>query len=174
MKLLLDECAPRRLRNDLPGHETRVVDEVGLKGSNEEEFFAHLNQRSPEAAQVARQILDWAIEKELPINWRGASFVPIVDYGGDFTHNPITVVGSSKVPRVGIKFGRMRNRQKLSVKQRMELLRLLNEIPGVDLPSDCIEKYPNIPLSTLAQGGCLEKFLAAIEWSNEEVKKQPE
>jgi hypothetical protein len=139
---------------------------------NEDEFFTHLNQRSPEAAQVARKILDWAIEKGLPINWRGASFVPVVDYGGPFTHNPITVVGSSKIPRVGIKFGRMRNRQKLSAGLRLELLHLLNEIPGVNLPSDSIEKFPSIPLSILTQEGCLDKFLAAIEWSNEQVRKQ--
>jgi hypothetical protein len=142
--------------------------------TNENEFFAHLLQRSPEAAQTARRILDWAIEKGLPINWRGASFVPVVDYGGPFTHNPITVIGSSKIPRVGIKFGRMRSRQKLSVKQRSELLRLLNEIPGVNLPSASIEKFPSIPLATLTPEGRLEKFLAAIEWSNEEVRKQPQ
>jgi hypothetical protein len=98
--------------------------------------------------------------------------VPVVDYGGPFTHNPITVVGSSKIPRVGIKFGRMRNRQKLSAGLRLELLHLLNEIPGVNLPSDSIEKFPSIPLSILTQEGCLDKFLAAIEWSNEQVRKQ--
>ena len=32
MKLLLDECAPKRLRNDFPNHEIRTLDEVGLKG----------------------------------------------------------------------------------------------------------------------------------------------
>lgn len=32
MKLLLDECAPKRLRNDFPGHEIWTVEEVGLKG----------------------------------------------------------------------------------------------------------------------------------------------
>lgn len=32
MKLLLDECTPKRLRNDFPGHETLTVAEVGLNG----------------------------------------------------------------------------------------------------------------------------------------------
>lgn len=32
MKLLLDECAPKRLKNDFPGHETLTVAEVGLNG----------------------------------------------------------------------------------------------------------------------------------------------
>jgi hypothetical protein len=68
----------------------------------------------------------------------------------------------------------MRNRQKFSAKQRQELLRLLNEIPGVNLPNDSIEKFPSIPLSTFTQEGSLEKFLAAIEWTNDQVRKQPQ
>jgi predicted nuclease of predicted toxin-antitoxin system len=32
MKLLLDECAPKRLKNDFPGHEIQTVDDVGLRG----------------------------------------------------------------------------------------------------------------------------------------------
>lgn len=32
MRLLLDECAPKRLRNDFPGNEIQTLDEVGLKG----------------------------------------------------------------------------------------------------------------------------------------------
>ena len=32
MKLLLDECTPKRLRNDFQGHEVHTVDQVGLKG----------------------------------------------------------------------------------------------------------------------------------------------
>jgi hypothetical protein len=32
MKLLLDECTPKRLRHDFQGHEVHTVDEVGLKG----------------------------------------------------------------------------------------------------------------------------------------------
>lgn len=32
MKLLLDECTPKRLRNDFHSHEGKNVDAVGLKG----------------------------------------------------------------------------------------------------------------------------------------------
>ena len=169
---------PQGLRSLVPRVIGQTTTAQTVKGTprsttNEDEFFSRLNQRSPEAAEVARKILDWAIEKGLAINWRGSSFVPVLDYGGAFTHNPITVVGSSKIPRVGIKFGRMRNRQKLSGEQRLKLLRLLNEISGVSLPDDSIEKFPSIPLSTLTREESLEKFLAAIEWSNDQVKKQP-
>jgi|SRR5580658_4167157 hypothetical protein len=32
MRVLLDECVPRALRNDLPGHEVKTVAEVGWAG----------------------------------------------------------------------------------------------------------------------------------------------
>lgn len=45
MKLLLDECAPKRLRNDFPDHEIRTLDEVGLKGlKNGQLLSAAVNQ----------------------------------------------------------------------------------------------------------------------------------
>jgi hypothetical protein len=156
------------------GQTTKAQEAKGTRTRTivkEEDFFSHLRARSAEAADVAKSILDWAAEKSLPVNWRGASFVPVLDYGGQFTHNPITVVGSSKIPRVGIKFGRMRNKQKLSLEQRVELLRRLNKIRGVNLPEDSVERFPSIPLTVLAQGDNLERFLSAIEWVNEQVNR---
>ncbi|MEN3329231.1 MAG: hypothetical protein V7638_4038 [Acidobacteriota bacterium] len=32
MQLLLDECTPKRLKNDFPGHRIQTVTEVGLNG----------------------------------------------------------------------------------------------------------------------------------------------
>jgi predicted nuclease of predicted toxin-antitoxin system len=39
MKLLLDECAPQRLKNDFPGHEIWTVEDVGLKGLKDGELL---------------------------------------------------------------------------------------------------------------------------------------
>jgi hypothetical protein len=33
MKVLLDECIPRRFKNSLPGHECRTVQEIGCAGT---------------------------------------------------------------------------------------------------------------------------------------------
>ena len=33
MRILLDECLPRRLRRGLPGHEVRTVQELGWAGT---------------------------------------------------------------------------------------------------------------------------------------------
>src|SRR5437016_2141174 len=32
MRLLLDECAPRRQRRDFPGHTVSTIEQAGLKG----------------------------------------------------------------------------------------------------------------------------------------------
>jgi hypothetical protein len=33
VRVLLDECVPRKLRRDLPGHDTRTVAEMGWSGT---------------------------------------------------------------------------------------------------------------------------------------------
>ncbi|MGA7423389.1 MAG: DUF5615 family PIN-like protein [Candidatus Sulfotelmatobacter sp.] len=40
MKLLLDECVPRKLRNHLPGIECRTVPEAGFAGRKNGELLA--------------------------------------------------------------------------------------------------------------------------------------
>jgi hypothetical protein len=40
MRLLLDECVPRKFRNLLPGHTCRRVPEEGLAGKKNGELFA--------------------------------------------------------------------------------------------------------------------------------------
>jgi hypothetical protein len=135
--------------------------------TTEEEFFERLGRRSPKDAEVARQILDWARDKSR-VEWKSSSFVPVFEYGSAFTHNPITVRSSG---RIEIKFKRMRNRNGLSEEKRLQLLRRLNEIPGIDLTPDSIDRFPRIELSSLATDGMREQFLNAILWSLEEVKK---
>jgi hypothetical protein len=126
--------------------------------------------RSPEAAEVARRMLDWSQQHFTYIEWKGVSFVPKLDYGARFTHNPITVFGLGKEPRVGIKLGRMKNRNRLPEETRRELLKRLNDIPGVKVTPDKIDKHPMIPLVKLSKNEALEKFLQAISWTIEQVK----
>jgi hypothetical protein len=48
--------------------------------------------------------------------------------------------------------------------KRQELLRRLNSIPGVELPSDSISRYPSIQLATLARGTGTEQLLSVMDW----------
>lgn len=138
--------------------------------TSEKEFFEELRRQSPAEAKVAKRILDWSLEKFTQVNWKGSSFVPVLQYCARFSHNPITVYAVGKTPRVGIKFGRMKRRNGLSEDQRFELLVRLNGIPGVFLSKDSIDRYPNILLSALAKKNALDRFFEAIEWTNQQVK----
>lgn len=109
--------------------------------TNELDFFEQLQARSPEAADVARRILDWSREHFSFVDWEASSFVPKLDYGAGSTHNPITVYGLGKFPRVGVKFIRMKNRNGFSETKRLELMRRLNAIPGVKLKPDAIDGH---------------------------------
>jgi hypothetical protein len=64
MKILLDECVPRRLRNFLPGHEIKTVPEMGWGGikngkllaiaQEEFEVFLTVDQNLPFQQNLAR------------------------------------------------------------------------------------------------------------------------
>jgi predicted nuclease of predicted toxin-antitoxin system len=40
MRILIDECAPRRLRRHLPGHDVHTVGEMGWSGKTDRELLA--------------------------------------------------------------------------------------------------------------------------------------
>ena len=48
--------------------------------------------------------------------------------------------------------------------KRLELLRKLNEISGVDLPESAVTRRPRIPLATFAPPEALAKLFEVIEW----------
>ncbi|MDQ3473806.1 MAG: hypothetical protein M3447_08725 [Acidobacteriota bacterium] len=54
--------------------------------------------------------------------------------------------------------------------KRLELLRRLNEIPGVSLPEDSLARAPVIALKLLADERAYAQFTQSIEWTIEEVK----
>jgi len=41
MKLLLDECVPRRLKHDFVGYEISTIDEAGFKGLKNSKLINH-------------------------------------------------------------------------------------------------------------------------------------
>jgi predicted nuclease of predicted toxin-antitoxin system len=65
MRLLLDECVPRRLRRDLTGHAVSTVEEAGLKGLK--------NGQLPRAAAGSFDALI-TVDKSIPFQQNLASF----------------------------------------------------------------------------------------------------
>jgi Domain of unknown function (DUF5615) len=73
MKLLLDECVPRKLKNHLPGHECQTVPEAGLAGTKNGEL---LTLAESAGFQVLLTI-DRGIEFEQNLAHRGIAVILI-------------------------------------------------------------------------------------------------
>lgn len=60
-------------------------------------------------------------------------------------------------------------------KQR-ELLRLLNQIQGMNIPEDSFTpgKWTSVKLSLLTQPATLEQFLAVFDWAIDEIRRHEE
>jgi hypothetical protein len=57
MRILLDECVPRRLRRELPGHDVRTVPEMGWSGKKNGELLALMTTQGFEVLLTVDQNL---------------------------------------------------------------------------------------------------------------------
>lgn len=57
MRILLDECVPRRLRRESPGHDVRTVPEMGWSGKKNGELLQLMNGQGFEVLVTVDQNL---------------------------------------------------------------------------------------------------------------------
>ena len=139
---------------------------------DETSFFRELESRQgADDAAVATAILDWGKQNMPDFYWgrggRSGSFTPGLTHRGIW-HLVIVVWTYG---RVELQFQHMLRRPPFDEEgKRRELLRKLNEIPGIDVPEDAIARRPSIPLSALAESRVLEQFLETLAWFAQEVK----
>jgi hypothetical protein len=55
MRILIDECAPRRLRQELPGHDVHTVAEMGWSGKKNGELLQLMARQSFEVLLTVDQ-----------------------------------------------------------------------------------------------------------------------
>lgn len=121
--------------------------------------------------EVAKAILDWAKEKVDRIWWgegkKLGSFTAIVEHKG-VSHYPVYVVTNGFVY---INFYYLKMKKPFDNEDlRIELLRRINETPGINISQENIAKGPSIPLKTLGNRDALEKFLSALEWAVNQIR----
>jgi hypothetical protein len=134
---------------------------------DEESVLADLTaKRGEEEAKVARELYDWVCAR----GWRPTfgqgkqygSWIPVVQANGH-EHYPIALYSYG---RIELQFQHLKARPPFDDEQtRLELLRRINEIPGVSFGADVITKRPSIPLSVLARDpAALEQLKRVLEW----------
>lgn len=123
---------------------------------------------------VAKRLIDWSKQNVSHINWgkgtNDGSFSPVLDYGAVYRLIPFRVYTYGRAEILFIRMAERNNTPFDSEGKRIELLNRLNEIPGINLPKDGINRRPSIPLSALAAEQSFLKFQQAMEWVVEEVK----
>jgi len=145
--------------------ETRQWDETS--------HFAELERRSGSAAVgVASNILEWARSAELRIWWgqgkRSGSFVPTFDYGSK-NHQLFAVWTDAKLE---LYFYAYKNKPPFDdLEKRRALMRRLNQIPGIVVPEDAIDRGPGLRLKQLEEDAALQQFIGVYEWFLEEIRK---
>ncbi len=70
----------------------------------------------------------------------------------------------STLGKVYISFGNCKRGSFQDPSKRLEWLRRLNEIPGLQLPPDSIDKFPGVSLAVLSSGDRVAEFLKVMDW----------
>jgi hypothetical protein len=120
---------------------------------------------------AARRILEWARGHVTQIKGRKGrdvwSFVPTVRH--DDSDYQLFAVGSNGMVVLQFQYYQRKPPFDAEAKQ-LELLRRLNAIDGVSIPTDAITRRPAIPLAVLAEAERLTEFLGVFEWFIHEVQ----
>lgn len=142
-----------------PSGERRQWDEQSL-------FAELLARRGPEETRAARDLYDWTLGR----GWRptfgtgkqDGSYIPVIS-GDGWQHYPIALYSYG---RVELQFQHLKARPPFDDENaRLELLRRVNEIPGVSFPSEVITRRPSIPLTLLAGNpASLDQLKRVLEW----------
>lgn len=141
----------------------------------EETFFQDLAMDNTEqvVATVRRLLAGLRAIEEVGIWWGEgivtSSFVPWVAHRGS-KYNLFRVV--ARGGRIELYFGSLKKRPPFDREElRRELKDRYNEIEGISITDNGIERYPSIPLDVLGKEGVLMEFLDLQRWTIEEIRK---
>jgi hypothetical protein len=162
---VMGQTTDAQARKGAGSRQARTWDEVS--------FFAELERRhGTEKAAAARKILDWTQERTLRLWWgqgsQDGSFFPMLD------HNGITywLISVWTYGRVEMQFQMMKKQPPLDDLQRREELRArLNEIRGIAIPPDGLERRPSFSLAALCDDAAMKQFLAVLDWMVAEIRR---
>jgi len=167
----------------------RVVGHTGeaerLKGTtrrparqwDERSFLDELTRKvGPEQVRVARGILEWAAQQGLSVSWgrgsTGGTFTVFLQVAN--TRHTVCCVHTgwgSTPPGIETQFQYQAGKPPFDDEnRRRELLRRFNEIPGVELPADSIDRRPSIPLGSFVTPESFEALLSVFSWCVAQVR----
>jgi hypothetical protein len=140
---------------------------------DEPSFFQDLeSRRGVEDVKTARKIIGWAKPRMSSANpWgKGVSYGTFYPkfYFINFTTPLFNVLSTG---RIEISFGEIKKAPLFDGdEKRLEFLHRLNQIPGISLSSDSINRYPTLLLSVLNDEATLNQLFGVFDWVIQEIK----
>jgi hypothetical protein len=168
----LKTLVPKIIGQTAAGLEKKSSGSREIRQWDEPSFFQELKLRQGvEELKVARKILEWAQARNLRIWWgrgkKSGSFLPMFDYHGEKNF----LISVWTYGNIEIQFQWMQTRPPFDKEaKRLELLHRLNELSGVSLPADSINRRPSLALLTLRNEAVLKQFLDTFDWVIQEIK----
>ena len=136
---------------------------------DEAAFMQELEKNTGPLVETAKQISRWISPLVDEITWgqaRGRMIPTIFEDGNKHQLFVIRADGTTAV-----RFAYIRTKPPFDTEPVMlELLRKMNEIPGLSFGLEAVKKKPGFPLQLLAEPDAIEKFKAAIEWMITQVR----
>ena len=120
-------------------------------------------------AGVAKKIIDWSRPRFPRLLWGAEGtrwgLLPTMNLHGH-THWPFWIMTNGTLQ---LQFQWMKSSPFDQESSRLEFLRRLNEVPGVEIPDDAVRGRPKISLAQLTDPEALALLLDAFEWFLEEA-----
>ena len=161
----LKTLVPRVFGQTAEAQRKKATGRAGGERWDEETFFENLTSRKgPDAAVVARRILEWGKSKTTRIDWgsgtRDGCFIPVLIGPDGRTHYPFAVYSSG---RLDVQFYCL-NPPFKAPEVKNELLELLNKVPGVSILPSQRDGRPAIQLAALSSGAAWAAFQCVLDW----------
>ena len=134
-------------------------------------FFNSLaSYQTSEEVRVAETLTEWLENNFSRVDWRigkrGGQLLAVIQHNG-VECSDIRVEANGYVR---IRFRRLKAKEAFcNEAKRLELLRRLNVVDGVELPVDSINGGPKFPLSALNTEQSFSQFLDTLKWFQQEI-----
>jgi len=154
------------------GLTARKSGTAGKQEWTEERFFVELEKRcGADEVRIARKILKWAEEHDLWVSWgkgkHHGSFAPKLSHKGSY-YWTIDVWTHGKF---GVSFKWMRRKKPFDDEAKLsDLMNRLNQISGIDLREEDMDRFPSHSLSVLKEDAALEQLLKTLDWIIDEIR----
>ncbi len=139
---------------------------------NEERFFMELKKKCGiDEVRIARELLKWAEERSLWVSWgkgkHDGSFAPKLRHKGSYYWTfDVWTYG-----KFGVPFKWMPKKKPFDDEAKLlDLMNRLNQISGIDLREEDMDRLPSHSLSVLKEDAALEQLLKTLDWVIDEIR----